>query len=259
VGLLKREATAAVGIALVALVLFLLPPVCFQILAGAVVFLTSVEVAFLYRARINPILLVLIPLLTVVWACLPLFLLNPLWIIALGFFLPALAVLAQPEPLEGGSQRLLCGIALPFMIGLPGGALMAMRTALSRDEGLMLILFILAVVWISDSLAYYVGKNLGKHRIAPRVSPKKTVEGTLALLAGSVAITLAFFGLSATNALAGLALGAACFCGDLIQSAAKRDLGIKDSGTFFPGHGGLWDRTDSLWWVSLAVFLWKAA
>jgi phosphatidate cytidylyltransferase len=258
VGLLKREATAAVGIALVAGVLFFLPPVYFQALAGVVVLLTSMEVAFLYRARTNVLLVVLTPILAAVWACLPLFLLNPFWVIALGFFLPALAVLIRPDPLDGGSQRLFYAVAVPFMIGLPGGALMALRTALSREAGLKLIVFVLAVVWISDSLAYYIGKNLGKHKIAPQVSPKKTVEGTLALLAGSVVVTLAFFGPSAMNALMGLALGGACFCGDLIQSAAKRDLGVKDSGTFFPGHGGLWDRTDSLWWVSLAVFLWKA-
>jgi len=254
---LKREGTAAVGIALVAAVLFLLPPVYFQALVGLVVLLTALEVSTLYRARTNTLLFLLTPLMTALWASLPLFLLNPFWVLALGFFLPALAVLARSEPLEGGSHRLFYAVAVPFMIGLPGGALMALRTTLGEREGLKLILFVLAVVWVSDSVAYYVGKNLGRHKISPRVSPKKTVEGTLALLVGAMAVTVVFFGFSAVNALIGLGLGLACFFGDLIQSLAKRDLGVKDSGTFFPGHGGFWDRTDSLLWAGLAVFLWK--
>jgi phosphatidate cytidylyltransferase len=254
---LKREGTAAVGIALVAAVLFFLPPVYFQALTALVVLLTSLEVASLYRGRTNLVLFLLTPVLTALWATLPLFLLNPLWVVALGFFIPAMAVLARPEPLEGGSQRLFYAVAMPFLIGLPGGALMAIRTTSSERDGLKLVLFVLAVVWISDSVAYYVGKNIGRRKISPLVSSKKTVEGTMALLIAAAVVTPAFFGWSPVNVLVGLGLGAVCFFGDLIQSLAKRDLGVKDSGTFFPGHGGFWDRTDSLLWAGLAVFLWK--
>jgi len=250
--------TAAAGIALTAGVLFFLPPAAFQVLAGIVVLMTSVEIAILYRPGINLLLVLLTPPLTAVWACLLAFHANPLWILSLGFFLPGLAALARPQPLVGGSRRLFYIMAIPFLIGFPGGALLALRTQPNPQEGLKLLVFLLAVVWASDSVAYYVGKNFGRHKISPAVSPNKTVEGTAALLIAAAAVTVAFFGWSAGNLLAGFGFGLACFFGDLIQSLAKRDLGVKDSGTFFPGHGGFWDRTDSLLWGALAVHLWKS-
>jgi phosphatidate cytidylyltransferase len=255
---LKREMTAGAGIALTAAVLFLMPPAAFQVLAGVVVLLTSVEIAILYRPGTNLLLLLLTPALTALWASLLVFHTNPLWVLSAAFFASGLAVLALPQPLMGGSRRLFYIMAVPFFVGFPGGALLALRTQPTPQEGLKLVIFLLAVVWVSDSIAYYVGKNFGRHKISPAVSPNKTVEGTAALVIAAAAVTLAFYGWSAGNLLAGLCFGPVCFFGDLIQSLAKRDLGVKDSGTFFPGHGGFWDRTDSLLWAALAVHLWKS-
>ena len=112
------------------------------------------------------------------------------------------------------------------------------------------VLLLIIPLWIGDSLAYFVGKRFGKHLLAPRISPKKTIEGAAANLAGCIVGGLgvgALIGVPlwiglVTGALAGI-LGQA---GDLFESALKRSAGAKDSGSLLPGHGGLLDRIDSL-------------
>ena len=112
------------------------------------------------------------------------------------------------------------------------------------------VLLVLLPLWIGDSLAYFVGKAVGKHLLAPKISPKKTVEGAIANLAGC---TLGAWGVGAllgvpawislvTGALAGV-LGQV---GDLFESSLKRTAGLKDTGALLPGHGGVLDRIDSL-------------
>lgn len=116
------------------------------------------------------------------------------------------------------------------------------------------LLFVLVAVWVADSLAYFAGKNFGRTKLAPRVSPGKTVEGVLGALVGVVlmaylygTIPLRFEGMR----LAGW-LGLAMFVtlvsvlGDLAESKVKRVAGVKDSGTLLPGHGGVLDRIDAL-------------
>lgn len=105
------------------------------------------------------------------------------------------------------------------------------------------------VVWADDILAYLVGANFGRRRLAPQISPKKSVEGALAGLIGSVVAAVAlrsWLGVGAGQAAAlGLAVGVAAQIGDLVESALKREAGVKDSGRVLPGHGGLLDRFDS--------------
>jgi phosphatidate cytidylyltransferase len=113
------------------------------------------------------------------------------------------------------------------------------------------LLFALALSWVGDMAAYYVGRKLGRHKLAPRVSPGKTWEGAAASLVGSAlfgavyltrllpAVPLwAAIGLAAAGNLAGQ-------IGDLAESALKRGAGVKDSGSMLPGHGGWLDRVDS--------------
>ena len=257
-GLGKRELTAFAGIALVAGVFFLLPPAGFQVLVALVVLLAAAEAAKLYLSRTNALLFVQVMIMTALWGAFVMFRLPALPVLVATVFLPALTVLARPQPLQGGGFRLYYATALPLLFGLPGGAIAALRTHFGPQEGVKLIIYLLAVVWVSDSAAYYAGKTMGRRRVAPAVSPKKTWEGTVALHLAAIAITLGFFGLSWTNAAAGLVMGLVCFWGDLIQSLLKRDLAVKDSGAFFPGHGGFWDRTDSLLWAGLALYAWRS-
>lgn len=133
--------------------------------------------------------------------------------------------------------------AAGFAVLLPAALAMA---ALAPLE----VLLVLVLVWIADTAAYFVGRAWGRRRLAPSISPGKTWEGALGGLVGAAlyAIILAFF----THRGAGLALvatavtlGMASIVGDLFESAAKRQAGLKDSGSLLPGHGGILDRIDS--------------
>jgi phosphatidate cytidylyltransferase len=103
---------------------------------------------------------------------------------------------------------------------------------------------------VCDSSAYFVGGTFGRRRLAPNISPNKSVEGALAgLAAAAIVATLIGFGLQVPPLLMagyGLAIAAATIVGDLVESFIKRQTGVKDSGVLIPGHGGLLDRMDSL-------------
>ncbi len=114
------------------------------------------------------------------------------------------------------------------------------------------ILFLLAVIWASDTLAFVGGKLFGKHSLAPAISPKKTVEGALGGLLGAAVAGFLFnrfapmgMGLKGVLILS-LSIGFIAMIGDLAESLLKRSAGVKDSGTIIPGHGGILDRIDSI-------------
>lgn len=131
------------------------------------------------------------------------------------------------------------------------------------DNGWQWTMLALMSIWSADMGAYAVGKwlagrVLGRHALAPRLSPKKTVEGYVGGIIIGTAVTLGtayFLGLSLTlAAIAGVAVGVLGLFGDLSISMLKREAGIKDSGKIFPGHGGALDRTDSLIWAVAIVY-----
>ncbi len=129
-------------------------------------------------------------------------------------------------------------------------------------NGLWWLLLALPTIWIADSGAYFIGKAVGKHRLAPRLSPKKTWEGYLGGVAtgvlGAVGLAAAWNalggpipGMDAAHAAGmGLLIAALAPLGDLAESMFKRQAGQKDSGTLFPGHGGAFDRIDSWLWAA---------
>ena len=112
--------------------------------------------------------------------------------------------------------------------------------------------------WGSDTLAYFVGRAIGQHKLWPRHSPKKTWEGLFGGIAGGIigaAIVAAFSDLGWTTALIiGAIIPVAGLFGDLSISMMKRHVGVKDSSNLFPGHGGFLDRIDSLLFVSVVTF-----
>jgi phosphatidate cytidylyltransferase len=146
-----------------------------------------------------------------------------------------------------------------LLVALPAIAMMAIREVSPRA-----VLFLFLIVWGCDSFAYYVGKNFGRRKLAPVVSPKKTWEGTIGGLVGAALVgaaagtwwVLPELG-TARGALAGALASSAGQIGDLVESLWKRGAGVKDSGVFLPGHGGFYDRIDSLLFAApvLALFV----
>ena len=162
------------------------------------------------------------------------------------FTLLMLTLAMRQNDLAGGFRRaaaLVLGVI--YIFG-------AWRTAaLLRAINPWWLIFGLVVSWIGDTGAYYVGRRYGRHKLAPRVSPGKSWEGSIASavvsgLAGALALPRLIPAVGPGEALAlALAANVAGQIGDLAESAIKRGAGVKDSGTLLPGHGGLLDRVDS--------------
>jgi phosphatidate cytidylyltransferase len=146
-----------------------------------------------------------------------------------------------------------------IFVGLALGFLLKIRN-IPGDDGEDLLLLVLVCVIFSDAAAYYVGSNIGKHRLAPRLSPNKSWEGAvggmLASIGGAVLAHFWFFQrLPLGHAIViGLILGVVAILGDLAESLIKRAAGVKDSSNLIPGHGGLLDRSDSLLFAGPVLF-----
>ncbi len=240
----------------------------FVLMAVLVAFLAAVEyVQMLRRKGYRPSLIVVLAMILV-------------WIGSVfvdGHYLApsvALVVLAasawqlrrsdEEEPTATWALALAGGLYL----GVGGAYLVRLRW---MPGGRWLILTALPVVWIADSCAYWIGRRWGRHKMAPRISPKKSWEGYAAEVVGGLLFG-AFFGwLWPRLGAAGTGLTAWRGCvlggllavltplGDFFISLIKRDVGVKDSGKLIPGHGGALDRIDSLLWagfITWAVATW---
>ncbi|HEX2868232.1 MAG TPA: phosphatidate cytidylyltransferase [Ignavibacteriales bacterium] len=155
-----------------------------------------------------------------------------------------------------------------FYIGLFSGAMIEIREYFTRQgftddysQGGFLMISILASIWVCDSAAFFAGSALGRHKLFPRVSPKKSWEGAVAGFIASVAamVVMKIFLLNFITvldaAVIGLVVGTIGQIGDLTESLLKRDAGVKDSSNLIPGHGGIFDRFDSLLLTSPVVYL----
>ncbi len=160
-----------------------------------------------------------------------------------------------PAELYSRHTRLFWGVAYvgmlyPFVYAVGYDyRILKLSTANSGGD---LLLFLFGLLWVGDTAAMFIGKWLGRHKLAPAVSPNKTVEGFVGGLIGSLAIgvLMAFwkFDRLPIHHVLLLSLGCSLFgqLGDLVESMWKRSLGIKDSSAIIPGHGGVLDRFDSL-------------
>ncbi|NWF50439.1 MAG: phosphatidate cytidylyltransferase [Ignavibacteriaceae bacterium] len=153
-----------------------------------------------------------------------------------------------------------------FYLGFCSASLVALREFFPRidnlySQGGFLIISILAAIWICDSAAFFGGTAMGKHKLFTRVSPKKSWEGAIfgfifAVASMALAKFLVLGFLSWSEALIiGFIIGTIGQIGDLIESLLKRDSGIKDSSSLIPGHGGVFDRFDSLLFSSPAILI----
>jgi phosphatidate cytidylyltransferase len=170
---------------------------------------------------------------------------NPFFLFVLGLTVLTLWTrrpLVEALPAAGISSSALLLVAFPLSF--------AVRLHGIPAFGPKLLLFSLAITWAADTTAYFVGRAIGKHPLAPHISPKKTWEGSIASMVGSLVVAYAFsfwiriplphlLIMAATGNIAGQ-------MGDLLESAYKRSAGVKDSGGLLPGHGGILDRIDAL-------------
>jgi phosphatidate cytidylyltransferase len=267
---LKRELAAAVAIPIVLGVLFFLPAVWFDVLVAVIALAALWE---LYRIAEKTGLPVAKTVGIAGWLAvfgfwfLLVYGTGPGWPI-LGVVLFVLTFLACVSPLFGGVELpAALGGASGTLFGIASIAVPAVAMCVLRAFSPQSVLFLFLIVWGCDSFAYYTGKNLGKHKLAPRVSPNKTWEGTIGGLVGATLIGAAggTWWLAPKlgpvyGALAGALASTAGQVGDLVESMWKRGAGVKDSGTFLPGHGGFYDRVDSLLFagpVLAAILAWK--
>ena len=139
-----------------------------------------------------------------------------------------------------------------------GGVLAYAILLRNLENGVYLAYWLISVVIISDTAAFFVGRRFGKHKLAPKISPLKTIEGAIGGILGavitSVIINYIFTSIEKYDAdisvfvfvIGGVLIGCITIVGDLGESKLKRMAGVKDSGTIFPGHGGVLDRLDSV-------------
>jgi phosphatidate cytidylyltransferase len=267
---MKRILTALVLIPLVIVLVFLGPDWLVTLAVGAVALLAAWEYLGIAQAAGAKA-----PRIPVLVAIAILFAVSLLWpdklSAALGVLSLALLVYCAfsvpiQEVLQAATNSVFCLIYTGFtLISLP-----ALR---SSEDGKSLVTFLLCAVWAGDIVALYVGRTLGRHKLAPRLSPNKTWEGAVGSVVGSLLVTILLMALSVQLArrdiltltfpgtvghwlLLALIVNVAAQVGDLAESALKRSAGVKDSGTLLPGHGGVLDRIDAL--LLAAPVLWYA-
>ena len=267
---MKRILTALVLIPLVLILVFLGPDWLVTLTTGAVAMLAAWEylaIADAVGAKTPRIpVLVAIGLLFLFWFRWPDRLAAEIGALSLALLLYCAFV--------GPIQRALLDAATAiFALVYTGVSLLAVPALRASEDGKSLILFLLCAVWVGDTVAMYVGRSLGRHKMAPQLSPGKTWEGAVGSLAGSLLVTWGLVELSKvlisrdimtlaypsplwTWLLLAVLVNIAAQAGDLAESALKRSAGVKDSGTLLPGHGGILDRIDAL--LLAAPVLWYA-
>jgi phosphatidate cytidylyltransferase len=292
--LLKRIVTAVVLIPIVLVLALRAPVSVLAIVVGIVALMTIHEFLKLTEAYgVRPLRLLTYIFCAIFFLLLALNFGNDKPLLSTAIFVYALGFSAAIAPfifltramknveLSTGYPAAAASVFAFTYIALPMGMLVQLR---QQWAGAFYLLYLLLVVWAGDIFAYFVGKSVGRHLMAPRISPKKTWEGAAASLIASIAVGWAMFhyALPVSSGLlrAGLiqrrdglfgleqpamgpvivltiVLNVAAQLGDLVESLIKRGAGVKDSGAILPGHGGMLDRIDAL--LFAAPVLWYYA
>lgn len=246
-GDLKKRFLSALVVGPVIVLLFLfLPSKLFLLFLAVVLVMATFEFSSMAAAS-HPLVITLLAgatLIPLYWGAT----LYPFWLL----FSPAVylvfrmaAPVSAPQALNEEIGRSVTVLLLAeVFLALPLFFLYRLK---KLDHFLPLAL--LLTIWASDTGAYLLGKSMGRHKLAPLISPKKTYEGLLGAIAGAACVTLLFkgrLGLTLPVSIGiGIAIGALGQLGDILESIAKRVCGVKDSSRLIPGHGGLLDRVDS--------------
>jgi phosphatidate cytidylyltransferase len=279
---MRRVLTAAVLIPVVLLLVFLGPrwQWLFTLAVAGVAVLAGWEyLGLTKRLGANP------PRIPVLAALLILFAVNFQWPedTPAVFGLLGLGVLVYCTFFRAVQGVMADAAASIFCLLYTGLALIALPTLRAQSNGASQVTFLLLVVWFGDTAAYYIGRNFGRHKLAPTISPGKSWEGAIGSVAGSLAAAGMLLGLASyqqhSDFLAtvlqrwdmapltfpdqpwywlvlAVVVNIAGQVGDLAESALKRSANVKDSGSLLPGHGGVLDRIDAL--LLAAPVLWYA-
>jgi phosphatidate cytidylyltransferase len=267
---MKRILTALVLIPLVLVLVFLGPDWLVTLAVGGVALLAAWEYLGIAQATGSRA-----PRIPVLAAIAILFIVNFMWpdkltvalgALSLGLLVYCAFAVPVAEALQDAANSVFC-------LFYTGFTLLALPILRSSEDGKSMVTFLLCAVWAGDTVAMYVGRALGKHKLAPRLSPNKTWEGAIGSVVGSLLaaillivlamqltrrdiLVLAFRGPVYHWLLLALLVNVAGQVGDLAESALKRSAGVKDSGALLPGHGGILDRIDAL--LLAAPVLWYA-
>lgn len=251
--LLRRLATAAVALPALGLLLFRAPAwatvavVAAALLVALAEFFRLLEARSLRPLRLAGLLMTAVLFAEVTW---PAAAMGPLWPLAALVLLSV--TLLRRAPLDATVPAAAGTILGAVYLGALGGSIAALRLLEPQQAGPWRLVLLLATVMCADTAAFFVGCAVGRRRLAPQISPAKTLEGALGGVVGGVAGALAVraLGLPVLPMGHAVGLGAAVavlgIVGDLDESLLKRWAGVKDSGRLFPGHGGMLDRLDSL-------------
>ncbi len=175
--------------------------------------------------------------------------------------LSAVTVLFRKEP---KLEDILVSVMPLVCVLLPAMCMLGLQNVENRAHQIMLTLMAFGIPLAGDTLAYFIGSAYGKHKLCPAVSPKKSVEGALAGLLGSLFFSMLMCGIFSFFCkvpplwhymVLGIVCGVAGQVGDLFASLIKRHCGVKDFGTIFPGHGGVMDRVDSVYWATVVIYV----
>lgn len=293
--MLKRIATAVVLIPIVLALILRGPDWTLAIVAGAVALITIHEFLKLTESYgVQPLRLLTYIFCGIFFLLLALNVGNEKPLLSTAVFvycIGAAAALApfifltramRGEQLSTGYPAAAASVFAFTYIAMPMGMLVQLR---QQWAGAFYLLYLLLVVWAGDIFAYFVGKSIGRHLMAPRISPKKTWEGAIASVAASVAVGWLLFHyalqissgllqiglIQRRDGLFGLeqpamgpvivltiVLNIAAQLGDLVESLIKRGAGVKDSGAILPGHGGMLDRIDALLFAAPVLWYYTA-
>jgi phosphatidate cytidylyltransferase len=173
--------------------------------------------------------------------------------------IPPLLWLLSRRQKEGAFVTWAWTIAGILYIGWLLSHMVALR---GLEDGRNWVFFVLFVTWLSDTAAFFTGRRLGRHKLAPNISPGKTWEGAIGGIGGAIAMSVLFFTPTpfqlplAYWQVIPLSIGVSVLgqAGDMVESLLKRNMGAKDSGTLMPGHGGMLDRMDSIIFAGVLVY-----
>ena len=253
--LAQRVASAVAGIPVIVLLIWAGGP-WYTAAASLIVLLAAYEFQIARHKRLSPLVLVVAGLSAALPAGAFVGVDWVLWFTLAGVFIPLVWVTLRGDPATALDDWVWSVAGLAY-VGLLGAHIVLVRELPSGMDWVFLAVFGTFAV---DTAAYAVGRAVGRHKLAPAISPGKTVEGTLGGLAGGFAAVILlnyFLGLRLEAALIvplAALLGLAAVLGDLAESILKRGMQVKDSSDMIPGHGGLLDRLDSLLFTFPVVY-----